>query len=89
MGAELLTGVAGWVERGADVRKDVESLLPERGRVKSKVKRRDAQLSADEFTARAAKHGVPVLQVPGPIVLNTESEGQNSQNDSACILPLS
>jgi hypothetical protein len=57
MGADLLTGVAGWVERSAHVRKDVESLLPERGRVKSKVKRTAAQLSADEFSARAAKHG--------------------------------
>jgi hypothetical protein len=74
MGAGLLTGVAGWVERSAHVRKDVESLLPERGRVKSKVKRRDAQLSAYEFTARAAKHRVPALQVPEPIVLNIETE---------------
>lgn len=70
MGAELLTGVAGWLEKSAHVRKDVESLLPERGRVKSKVKRGDVQLSADEFSARAAKHGVTALQVPEATVLN-------------------
>jgi hypothetical protein len=41
-----------------DVRKDEELLLPERGRVKSKVKRREreAQLSAGEFAACATKH---------------------------------
>jgi hypothetical protein len=41
-----------------DVRKDAELLLPERGRLKSKVKgrEREVQLSAGKFTARATKH---------------------------------
>jgi len=65
MGAELLTAVVGReVCRRQD---DVRLLLPELGRVKSKAKGIDTQLSACEFTARAA------LGLTEPTVLNTDN----------------
>lgn len=86
MGSELLTGDDRWWLRWgwefADVRKDVESLLPERGRIKSKVKRRETHNYRSANSLR-----VQWSMQRGGTSIQIDCIERNNQNYSANIFP--